>query len=117
MSLKVRHVTKPAETHIYLPDVVWWIGRHWESIIKLDAHVLDVKNPEEPGIFSEEEDGLSFYGTMFILIIPVPYGWHPFFKNCMAFDRLATQVTKFIEERLKLEPLPPPKSIESPIQN
>jgi len=107
ISLKVNDGTADVQMHAETDgECALAVGFAWESEIRLDAHVLDIKNPEKPGIFHEEEDGVAVCGVLFIYIFPIPYGWYPIFKNSMAFDRLATQIVEFMEERIGLEPVP-----------
>jgi len=108
ISLEVKDVSTKGQMHADTDgECMFIVGRHWKSKITLNAYVLDIKNPEKPGIFYEEEDGVSFCGVLFIYVFPIPYGWYPIFKNCMAFDRLATRIVEFMGERMGLEPVVP----------
>ncbi len=83
------------------------IGHHWKFTIIADAHILDMKNPEKPGRCLASRDGNVCYGVMVFYVIPVPFGWYPFYAENFVFRDLGEQVGKFVEERLGLEPVAP----------
>jgi len=83
------------------------LGRSHASWINIDAHIIDVKNPEKPERCILDEYGTSAYGVCVLLIFPIPYGWHPFFRDSTAFNDAGKQIAKFIEGRMGLEPVVP----------
>lgn len=105
--LDVSRQTKPAKKDFAAEGGGFIIVTKWESVISIHAHILDVKNPEEPAIFTSTEDSTSFFGVAVIVIFPIPFGWHPFFRDVMAFDNLGKQIAKFLEDRIGLEPFDP----------
>jgi len=81
------------------------IGHHWKFTIIADAHILDMKNPEKPSRCLASRDGNVCYGLMVFYVIPVPFGWYPFYAEMFVFYDLGEQIGKFVEERLGLEPV------------
>lgn len=105
--LDVSRQTKPAKKDFAAESGGFIVVTEWESVINIHAHILDVKNPEESAMFSSTEDATSFFGVAVIVVFPIPFGWHPFFRDVMAFDNLGKQVAKFLEDRIDLEPFDP----------
>ena len=103
--LNVSRATMKKDIDFEVTEGALYLGHSWKSNIIIDAHIIDVKNPEKPGRCISSEDGTSAYGVFVFIILPIPYGWYPFFKDGMAFNNEGEQIAKFIEERMGFEPV------------
>jgi len=105
--LNVRRTLKEEMGDCMVHEVGFILGKHRTLTITIAAHIIDVKNPEKPGRCISSEDGTSAHGVFVIIILPIPYGWYPFFMDGMAFNDAGEQIARFIEERMGLEPVAP----------